>query len=167
MRRALGFGLPTQGRHLMSFVRFCEGRFADRVTADLAVEWATQAGRGGGGEVYQARKLDTVRIFARHLQALDPATEVPPGDVLSRRQGRVAPYLYSPQEIAALVSAAGDLAPAMRAMTWRTLIGLLAVMGMRQGGRSLTTACLLGSTSWRRAPRTGPRRLPRWSGPRR
>jgi integrase/recombinase XerD len=133
MRRALGFGLATQGRHLMSFVGFCEGRSADRATADLAVEWATQAGRGSGDEVYQARKLDTVRIFARHLQALDPATEVPPGDVLSRRQGRVAPYLYSPQEIAALMSAAGDLAPAMRAMTWRTLIGLLAVTGMRQG----------------------------------
>ena len=36
-------------------------------------------------EVYQARRLDVVRIFARHLQALDPATEVPPEDVLSRR----------------------------------------------------------------------------------
>ncbi|HEX7163356.1 MAG TPA: hypothetical protein VF223_19225 [Trebonia sp.] len=24
MRRALGFGLTAQGRHLMSFVRFCE-----------------------------------------------------------------------------------------------------------------------------------------------
>jgi integrase/recombinase XerD len=133
MRRALGFGLTTQGRHLMSFVRFCEERSAGRVTADLAVEWATQASRGSGDEVYQARKLDTVRIFARHLKALDPATEVPPGDVLSRRQGRVPPYLYSPQEIAALMSAAGDLTPAMRAMTWRTLIGLLAVTGMRQG----------------------------------
>ena len=86
MRRALGFGLTTQGRHLMSFVRFCEERSAGRVTADLAVEWATQASRGSGDEVYQARKLDTVRIFARHLKALDPATEVPPGDVLSRRR---------------------------------------------------------------------------------
>ena len=31
------------------------------------------------------------------------------------------------------MSAAGRLAPAMRAATWRTLIGLLAVTGMRQG----------------------------------
>lgn len=139
MRRALGFKLATQGRHLMSFVAFCEERSADRVTADLAIEWATRTARGSGDEVYQARRLDVVRIFARHLQALDPATEVPPGDVLSRRQGRVAPYLYSPQEIAALMSATGDLAPAMRAATWRTLIGLLAVTGMRQG-----EACRLG-----------------------
>ncbi len=133
MRRALGFKLTTQGRHLMSFVRFCEERSVDHVTADLAIEWAAQTARGSGDEVYQARRLDVVRIFARHLQALDPATEVPPGDVLSRRQGRVPPYLYSSEEIAALMSAADGLAPAMRAATWRTLIGLLAVTGMRQG----------------------------------
>ena len=31
-------------------------------------------------------------IFARHLQVLDPATEVPPLDVLSRRYRRIQPY---------------------------------------------------------------------------
>jgi integrase/recombinase XerD len=40
----------------------------------------------GDHEAYQARRLDIVRIFARHLQPLDPATEVPPEDVLDRRQ---------------------------------------------------------------------------------
>ncbi|MBV9444504.1 MAG: tyrosine-type recombinase/integrase [Streptosporangiaceae bacterium] len=133
MRRALGFRLTTQGRHLMSFVRFCEERGADRVTADLAIEWATRTTRGSGDEVYQARRLDVARIFARHLQALDPATEIPPEDVLSRRYRRIPPYLYSPAEVAALMSAADGLEPAMRAATWRTLIGLLAVTGMRQG----------------------------------
>jgi len=133
MRRALGFKLTTQGRHLMSFVAFCEDRSADRVTADVAVEWATRTSRGSGNEVYQARRLDVVRIFARHLQALDPATEVPPEDVLSRRYLRIQPYLYSPAEIAALMTAADALRPALRAATWRTLIGLLTVTGMRQG----------------------------------
>ena len=89
MRRALGFKLTTQGRHLMSFARFCEERGASRVTTDLAVEWATQTAKGSDSEAYQARRLDVVRIFARHLQALDPATEVPPGDVLDRRQWRL------------------------------------------------------------------------------
>ena len=139
MRRALGFKLTTQGRHLMSFVRFCEERSADHVTADLAIEWATRTSRGSGNEVYQARRLDVVRIFARHLQALDPATEVPPEDVLARRYLRIQPYLYCPQEIAALMTAADALRPAMRAATWRTLVGLLAVTGMRQG-----EACRLG-----------------------
>ncbi len=133
MRRALGFKLTAQGGHLMSFVRFCEERGAGRVTADLAVEWATRTAKGSGDEVYQARRLDVVRIFARHLQALDPATEIPPEDVLSRRYSRMPPCLYSPEEIAALMSAAGRLTPALRAAGWRTLIGLLAVTGMRQG----------------------------------
>lgn len=132
MRHALGFKLTTQGQHLMSFVAFCEEHSTDRVTADLAIEWATRTVRRGADEVYLARRLDTVRIFARHLRALDPATEVPPTDVLSRRQGRIPPYLYSPQDLAALMSAADDLAPEIRAITWRTLIGLLAVTGMRQ-----------------------------------
>jgi len=139
MRRALGFKLETQGPRLMSFVRFCEERGAEHVTADMAIAWATQTSRGSGDEVYQARRLDTVRIFARHLQALDPATEIPPGDVLSRRYRRIQPYLYPPGEVAALMSAADGLAPAIRAATWRTLIGLLAVTGMRQG-----EACHLG-----------------------
>jgi integrase len=131
MRRALGFKLVAQGRHVMSFVALCEERGTERVTSGLAVEWATAT--TSGDEVYQARRLDSVRIFARHLQALDPATEVPPGDVLSRRYGRMPPYLYPPQEISALMDAAGGLTPGIRAAAWRTLIGLLAVTGMRQG----------------------------------
>ena len=51
--------------------------------------------RVSGNEVYQARRLDAVRIFARHLQALDPATEIPPEDVLSRRYRRIEPYVFS------------------------------------------------------------------------
>jgi integrase/recombinase XerD len=139
MRRALGFRLTTQGRHLMSFVRFCEERSADRVTSDLALEWATRVTRGTGNEVYQARKLDTVRIFARHLQVLDPSAEIPAADILSRRYLRIPPYLYSPQEITALMAAAGALRPAQRAATWQAFIGLISVTGMRQG-----EACSLG-----------------------
>jgi integrase/recombinase XerD len=137
MRRALGFKLESHGTRLMSFVGFCEDRGTTTVTTDLAVEWATST--ASDHEAYQARRLDVVRIFARHLQTLDPATEVPPEDVLDRRQWRVPPHLYSPQEVTALMSAARTLRPAFRAVTWRTLIGLLAVTGMRQG-----EACRLG-----------------------
>ena len=133
MRNALGFKLTTQGQHLMSFIGFCEDRGTDHVTADLAIEWATRTTRASSDEVYQARRLDVARIFARHLQALDPATEVPPDDVLSRRYRRIPPYLYSAAEITALMNAADSLEPALRAATWQTLIGLLAVTGMRQG----------------------------------
>ncbi len=82
MRRALGFKLTTQGRQLMSFVEFCEAGGAERLTAESALAWATQTSRGSSDEVYQNRRLMVVRIFARHLLALDPATEVPPEDML-------------------------------------------------------------------------------------
>ena len=43
------------------------------------------------------------------------------------------PYLYSDAEVGALMSATTSLRPALHAATYRTLIGLLAVTGMRLG----------------------------------
>ena len=43
------------------------------------------------------------------------------------------PYLFSDNDIAALLAAAGDLRPALRAATHQTLFGLLVVTGMRIG----------------------------------
>lgn len=133
MRRALGFKLTTWGRHLMSFIDYCQAHHADHITTELALTWATQTPRGSGDEVYWSRRLMVVRIFARHLKTLDPATEIPPEDALPHHYRRIAPYLYSPDEIAALMSAASRLTPALRSATWQTLIGLLAVTGMRKG----------------------------------
>lgn len=132
MRRSLGFKLTTQGRHLMRFIGYCEARGAEHVTTGLALAWATQTARGSSDEVYWSRRLMVVRIFARHLAVLDPATEVPSEDILPHHYRRIAPYLYSPGEITALMVAAGRLAPPLRAATWQTLIGLLAVTGMRK-----------------------------------
>jgi integrase/recombinase XerD len=132
MRRTLGFKLTTWGRRLMSFIDYCEAHHADHITTELALTWATQTPRGSSDEVYWSRRLMVVRIFARHLKTLDPATEVPPEDVLPHHYRRIAPYLYSPQEITALMTVAGRLAPALRAATWQTLIGLLAVTGLRK-----------------------------------
>src|SRR5437870_1027346 len=132
MRRALGFKLTTQGRQLMRFVGYCEAQGAEHITTELALAWAMQTSRGSSDEVYWSRRLMVVRIFARHLAALDPATEVPPEDVLPHHYRRIAPYLYSPGEVTALMAAAGRLAPPLRAATWRALIGLLAVTGMRK-----------------------------------
>jgi integrase/recombinase XerD len=131
MRRTLGFKLTTQGRALMRFVDYCEAHHVDHITADLALAWAIDTPRSSD-EVYWSRRLMVVRIFARHLQTLDPATEIPPPDVLPHHKRRITPYLYSPEEIAALLEAADTLAPPLRAATWRTLIGLLAVTGMRK-----------------------------------
>jgi integrase/recombinase XerD len=51
------------------------------------------------------------------------------------RAGRAArsPYLYSDREITALIAATAALRGQLRQATYRTLIGLLAVTGMRVG----------------------------------
>src|SRR5260221_11217623 len=96
MSSALGSRRTSKGSRLMSCVGFCEDRGATTVTTDLAVEWATST--ASDPEAYQARRLDIVRIFARHLQPLDPATEGPPQDGLDRRQWRDPPPPLLPPE---------------------------------------------------------------------
>jgi integrase len=131
MRRALGFSLTTFGRRLDSFIAWQEQAGATVITADAAIAWATATRSGSADPAYLARRLDVARIFARHMQVLDPATEIPPMDVLSRRYRRITPHLYSPGELARLLKAAGELSPPLRAATWQTLLSLLAATGMR------------------------------------
>ena len=71
--------------------------------------------------------------FVTYLHGLDPAHEVPASDLLPQRPVRANPYLYSDAEIAALIAATGSLRTPLRQATFATLIGLLAVTGIRVG----------------------------------
>lgn len=132
MRRALGFKLISEDVLLGSFVSFMEAAGADAVTADHALRWATLP--SSAKPVYHAKRLRAVRGFARYLHTLDPAHELLATDLLpSGGWRRPAPYIYAPQEIAALMAAAERLKTRLGAATMRTLIGLLTVTGMRVG----------------------------------
>jgi len=74
-----------------------------------------------------------VRGFAAYLQPRRPGIQVPPADLLPLRTKRATPYLYSGEEIAALMTAARALRTPLVAATYETLIGLLAVTGLRIG----------------------------------
>ena len=132
VRRALGAKLERHPRLLQDFVAYLEAAGARTVTIDLALAWVGLPGRDAHPS-YLSNRLSVVRGFARHLQAFDPATEVPPVRVLPRSRCRAVPYLYSDAEIAALMSAARSLTPALRGVTYETLIGLLMVTGARVG----------------------------------
>jgi hypothetical protein len=125
-RRALGFVLSTQGRLLLDFVDHCERHAIATVTTDAAVSWAIGTARSQDS-LWWARRLMVVRIFARYLRALDPATQVPPMDVLPHAYRRTTPYLYSAQQLADLVGAASLLRPRARADLCRgdRAVGLL------------------------------------------
>lgn len=130
MRRRLGFKLTSFGEKLMSFVSYLEHTGATVLTAEAALTWATSTPRSTD-QVHWSRRLMAVRIFARHLKALEPATEVPPDDALPHQYRRITPHLFTPAELAALLQATSELRPAFRAHTWHTLLGLLAVTGLR------------------------------------
>jgi integrase len=132
VRRALGGKLTRHPRLLNSFVDYVEAAGSQTITTDLALAWAWLPGQHAHPG-YVGNRLSAVRGFARHLQAFDPATEVPPVRLLPRPGCRVVPYLYSDAEIAALLATACSLTPALRAATYETLIALLMVTGARIG----------------------------------
>jgi integrase len=74
-----------------------------------------------------------VRGFAKYLQANDPRHEVPPLALLPHRRPRSVPYIYEPAEIAALLTATTTLRSPLMAATYDTLVGLIAVTGLRAG----------------------------------
>ena len=131
VRRALGYKLGRQGRQLLQFVAYLEQVGASTVTIEHAIAWATQP--AGADCNYWCDRLSVVRQFARYLRTIDPTCEVPPKRLLPYRRRRPTPYLYSPHEITALMTAAGELRGALHPATMQTLIGLMAVTGMRIG----------------------------------
>jgi integrase/recombinase XerD len=131
VRRSLGFKLETQGHLLMELVGHLERSGLETITTAAAIEWATQP--SGASPAWHAKRLSIARRFAVHVQLLDPRCEVPPPDALPGRYRRLPPYIYSEEEIAALMREARQLRPPLRAATVETAIGLLAVTGMRSG----------------------------------
>lgn len=58
---------------------------------------------------------------------------MPPPDLLPGAFKKRPPYLYSEADVRALMDAAAELDPRLRALTYGTVTGLLAVTGMRIG----------------------------------
>ena len=76
IRRAAGIQFRKVGPALEHFVEFLEQRGAERVTVELAVEWATLA--TAASDTHRANRLTMVRGFAAYLRERDPANEIPP-----------------------------------------------------------------------------------------
>lgn len=130
LRRALGFTLARPGRELPQFIAYLDASGAATITVEAAVAWAKSA--TGASPITWSHRLGAVRGFARYLATIDPATEVPPCGIFGKQQ-RHTPYIYSPEQIARLLTAAGQLHPQLRAMTYQALFGLLAATGLRIG----------------------------------
>lgn len=131
LRRALGFKLERAGLLLPQLVGYLEAAGATTVTSDLAIAWARLPQQAQPNHL--AQRLAVARGFARYLQTIDPATQVPPAGVFPTRRHRPTPYLWSAGDIGRLLEATQVLRPPLRAATHQALFGLLAVSGMRLG----------------------------------
>jgi integrase len=131
LRRSLGFKLRSAGMLLPGFLAHLEQANSSFITASLAVEWATQP--QDAHPAWWTSRLVIVRGFAKYLQTSDPRHQVPSLGLLPHRRSRTAPYIYEPAEIIALLAATAMLRNDLRQETYRTLLGLLAVSGIRTG----------------------------------
>jgi len=130
MRRSLGYKLHGEGRMLLDFADSLDGAGQHTITVAAALAWACES---TSSAPQQSRRLGVVRVFSRHLNAIDPVSEIPPINLLVARSHRPTPYLYSPEEIAALIHAAGTITESLLAATMQAVISLIAASGMRIG----------------------------------
>lgn len=131
IRRALGYKLEIHEKLLAQFVDYLDEIPATTVTVEHAMAWATLP--TGSTTLWWQARLSMVRGFAVWLAAIDPATEIPPTDLLPCPRQRAIPYLYTDNDMTALLAATSTIRSVLRAATYRTLIGLLAVTGVRIG----------------------------------
>ncbi len=131
VRRSLGYKLVEHERMLNQFLDYLEVNQASMITAENALAWARMP--ADANPRWHGARLSAVRGFAVWAQAFDADIQVPPTGLLPMRTTRATPYLYSQDQICALMSAAARLVPPVKAATFQTLIGLLAVTGMRAG----------------------------------
>ena len=130
LHRSMGFKFRIQASLLKNYVAFAEARGDCFIQTSRAVEWA---GRGPSAP-QRHNRLATVRRCALALHAEHTQHEVPPADVYGRQWfKRVAPHIYTPQQIEQLIEAARELKPrgSIRPLTYATLFGLLAATGLR------------------------------------
>lgn len=127
------FGARVTGILLRNFVRFAELEGVKRINTKLALRWATRP--SNIKQCQRANRLGVVRRFAEYVSTIEPRTEVPPQKLIPYQFRRQDPYHYTEENVRQLIETARQIDPSnpIKAPTLGTLLGLLAVTGMRVG----------------------------------
>jgi integrase/recombinase XerD len=129
LRRGLGFSLCRGEKLLVQFLDYLDERGRADFTVDDALAWAKLPEPASPG--WLGGRLTVVRGFAAYLHCLDSSVPAIPPGLLPGRGRRAVPYLYSDEDLVALLRQTETLQTPLRAATMRTLVGLLAVTGIR------------------------------------
>lgn len=132
LRRTLGYKLRKPARHLRAFAGYATSRRETHVRTATVLAWVTAAGRT---QEARAERFRHLALFARFLHAEDPRHEVPARNPFAVRKTRPVPYIYTPDEIARILNAAGKLRHQrpnpLRRELYITMFGLIAATGLR------------------------------------
>jgi integrase/recombinase XerD len=133
LRHSLGHAISDVGRLLPDFVAYLGDRGLDTVTVQAALEWA-QISPTGASITGPARRMTAARGFARYLAGIDETTEVPPLGLVPSRQRWRRPFIFATADVCAVMrQARTSIESPLRAVTYETLLGLLAATGLRIG----------------------------------
>lgn len=132
-RRSLGFKLKTPGRQIISFARYADDRGHEgALSFDIALRWA-KTGATIADPFTWAKRLEVLRPFAAFLAAEDGETTFPATNPFGRTKRRLAPHIFTLEEITAIIAEAHYVRRVQAAGTLMmpALIGLLASTGLR------------------------------------
>jgi integrase/recombinase XerD len=130
-RRALGFRLHEHERLLTQFAAFVKMKQSDYITAEMAFDFAKNC---RATPTRWAKRWGIIRLFCRYVHAIDPRTPLLPDRAFHRADSRARPYIFSENDIYRLVEACKTITLGkLRNATYSTLLGLIAVTGMRVG----------------------------------
>jgi integrase/recombinase XerD len=132
LRRTLGYKLRRAERHLRAFSDYAASRGEAHIQAASVLAWATAA---GWTPEARAERFRTLALFASFLHAEDPRHQIPARNPFSIRKTRPLPYIYTPEDIACILDAAGKLRRQrpnpLRRELYITMFGLIAPTGLR------------------------------------
>lgn len=132
-RRSAGFALEIPGKLLMGFARFSDQQgHRGPITEQLILDWVQGCAKRSAPFTW-ARRLQTIRPFARFCFRLDQATFIPEQSMFGRAKRRLTPHIYTDREISDLLDAASHFPEegSLRSATYKTLFGLIAATGLR------------------------------------
>ncbi|HTU55580.1 MAG TPA: tyrosine-type recombinase/integrase [Acetobacteraceae bacterium] len=132
LRRTLGYKLRNPARHLRAFTDYVASRGETHVKTATVHAWVTAAGRT---QEARAERFRNLALLARFLHAEDPRHEVPARNPFAVRKTRPIPYIYTADEIARILDAAGKLRRQrpnpLRRELYVAMFGLIAATGLR------------------------------------
>ena len=130
-RRAVGFQLRDTEEILRDFASFASQEGDTHICSRTVVEWIRSISKS---PLRNCVRLRTVVLFARYLHAEDARHQIPREDACGHHKPqRRPPFLFSSEDVAALVRAARALGPqaALQPHVYSTLFGLIAATGLR------------------------------------